>query len=261
MDHLKPRNDDETCHDHDGLHHGLRGIDLDGRSRLALMAAAKHVEAKQPIFYQGDAADTLYEVLSGAVKLYKLLPDGRRLVTGFFFAGDIIGLSLREAYAYTAEAITDASLRPISRSRLERVMHDNPGMAKRLLECASDELEQAHEQMVLLGRKTPVEKVCSFLLAIARRQSGGQNGDRGGDRGDSRTAGVRLPMPRADIADYLGLTVETVCRVLSRLKREGLITVSHARDIGLVDVDGLAAYADGDEPLTAAPVERIALAG
>ena len=255
MDHLKPRNDDETCHDHDGLHHGLRGIDLDGRSRLALMAAAKHVEAKQPIFYQGDAADTLYEVLSGAVKLYKLLPDGRRLVTGFFFAGDIIGLSLRQTYAYTAEAITDAGLRPISRSRLERVMHDNPGMAKRLLECASDELEQAHEQMVLLGRKTPVEKVCSFLLAIARRQSGGH------DIEDRETAGVRLPMPRADIADYLGLTVETVCRVLSRLKREGLITVSHARDIGLVDMDGLAAYADGDEPLTAAPVERMALAG
>lgn len=199
----------------------------------------RHIDERQALFYEGDRARFACEIVSGVVKLYKLLPDGRRLITGFFFAGDIIGLAIDETYACTAEAVTDAEVMFVPRGHLEAQMDVNPKFARRLLTAAFDELKTAREQMLLLGRKTPIEKVASFLLWIEQKAGPAEDG------------AVDLTMSRSDIADYLGLTVETVCRVMTRLKNEGAIRASSARHLRITGRGHLEAYADGDDEATA----------
>ena len=195
------------------------------------------VQPKQMVFYEGDPADYVYEVLSGTVKLYKLLADGRRQITGFFFAGDLIGVGLHDTHTHSAEAITETELRKYSRTRLQEAMSRNPVIGRKLFGLAADELAAAQDQLLLLGRKSPVEKVASFLLKLSERN---------GERGEALSP-IYLPMARSDIADYLGLTTETVSRTFSRLRRERAIRLLENHLVDLLDVERLEGYADGEE--------------
>lgn len=181
------------------------------------------VAAHQPIIDEGEPADYLFNVTAGAVKLYKLLPDGRRQITGFLFEGDFLGIAMNERYAYSAEAVGPVGLCRFPRRKLENLLDETPKLEKRLLGMASNELVQAQDQILLLGRKTAREKLVTFLLSLS---------DRSAQRGDPATP-VALPMGRADIADYLGLTTETVSRTITGLKREGHIRLLQG---GLVDL-------------------------
>jgi len=204
-------------------------------ARLDAIAARVTAASGNDIFREGEPAGALYNLTAGAAKLYKLLPDGRRQITGFLFPGDFLGLAMNDAYAHTAEAMGDVALCRFPRGRFEGLLERIPRLEHRLLAMASNELVQAQDQMLLLGRKTATEKIASFLLLLSRRQAA---------RGEA-TSPVYLPMGRTDIADYLGLTTETVSRTLTSLKTGGPIRLLPGNAVELRDRAALEALAEG----------------
>ena len=205
-----------------------------------LLAITRHVDFShgQTIIDEGEPADFLFNLTKGAMKLYKLLPDGRLQITGFLFEGDFLGIALNEKYAYSAEAIGDVNLCRFPRQKLESLLDEFPHLEKRLLSVASNELAQAQDQILLLGRKTAREKVVSFLLTLSRRAV---------DR-ESNSSPVYLPMKRNDIADYLGLTTETVSRFFTNLKSDGYIQLKVRGYVELPDIEALEHVAEGMQP-------------
>jgi len=178
------------------------------------------------LFAQSDEARYVYRILSGVVRTYRMMPDGRRHVTDFLLAGDLIGFEIGEEHNVSAEAVTDCVVRRYPRRQLEQAANDQPVVARRLLTLACDRLAAAQSQMVSLGRKTAEERFASFLLGLVDRI-------RGADRA------IAVPMTRADIADHLGLTIETVSRLFSRLRRDGVIELPDAHSFRLLDRDAL----------------------
>jgi CRP/FNR family transcriptional regulator len=205
--------------------------------RLAALVASHHAAAHTMLIVEGDEAEALFNITAGAVKVYKMLADGRQQITGFLFPGDFLGLAPSGRYAYSAEAITDVTWCRFPRRGLERLIDDVPQLERRLLGIASNELAAAQDQMLLLGRKTAREKVASFLVGLSRRAV------RNGLPGDP----IVLPMIRADIADFLGLTIETVSRVISQLRRDGLIELKSGGEVQLSGLPALARIAEGAE--------------
>jgi CRP/FNR family transcriptional regulator, anaerobic regulatory protein len=170
---------------------------------------------------EGLPANAFFNITAGTAKLYKLLPDGRRQITGFVGIGHFLGLAVSDTYAFSAEAIDPVRYCRFPRAKLRVLLDDFPAMEKRLLQVASNELVAAQEQMLLLGRKTARERVASFLLAQSRMGAVCQMPRRQ----------FALPMTRGDIADYLGLTIETVSRTLTKLRSDGLVEIPNATDI------------------------------
>jgi CRP/FNR family transcriptional regulator len=212
--------------------------DAIAESALAELARATTVLEFAPgqVFrHEGDPPDYLFNITSGAVKLFKLLPDGRRQIVGFLSVGDFVGFGRADAAPASAEAITPVRLCRFERSRFRTLLDAHPELERRLLAVASDEIAAAQEHMLLLGRLTAEERVGRFLLARAAssQRRGGSN------------QGFELPMTRGDIADFLGLTTETVSRVFTRLRQKGLITYDAAKHVVLRDRPALAALAEG----------------
>ncbi|HYC01713.1 MAG TPA: cyclic nucleotide-binding domain-containing protein [Azospirillaceae bacterium] len=203
--------------------------------RLAEILQNVRFDASHTLFSEGDTADILYNVTSGTVKLYKLLPDGRRQITGFLLPGDFLGLSVNETYAYTAETVTPTTLCRFPRKKIEALLEEFPKMQKRLFSMASNELAAAQDQMLLLGRKTAKEKICSFLLLLSQRAS----------RRGHKENPVHVPMSRADIADYLGLTTETVSRTFTQLKTSRVISLLEGSKVQIMDMDQMLDLAEG----------------
>ena len=206
------------------------------RPRLAAIVTEVKAEPQQTIFYEGDPAQYVFNVTKGAVKLYKLMADGRRQVTGFLFRGDFLGLALNTSYAYSSEAMLPTRLCRFPRDDLERLLDEFPRLERRLLAMAGNELIAAQDQMLLLGRKTARERLVSFLLLL---------GERSERRGDAASP-VMLPMTRNDIGDYLGLTTETVSRAFTELRKSGLIALDGPNDVRLVKPDALEDIAAGE---------------
>ncbi|MDR3475464.1 MAG: helix-turn-helix domain-containing protein [Devosia sp.] len=176
------------------------------------------------MFWEGDPARDVFEVVAGVLRIYRILGDGRRVITGFLYPGDLVGVSLRDRYLYTAEAVTPMKVRRFSRRRFDDEMVRFPELRPQLFARVCDEMAAAQDQMVLLARKTAEERVCSFLLDVARRVEV--------DRADLPV--IDIPMTRLDMADYLGLTIETVSRTMSKLMRAKIIAAEgrHALLIG-----------------------------
>jgi CRP/FNR family transcriptional regulator, anaerobic regulatory protein len=207
-----------------------RGLGREATSNIMAITSLQKKAAGATIFSEGDAADSVFEVVTGTLRLHKLLPDGRRQVTGFLCAGHLIGLAPEGTWVYTAEAITDVTLCRYRRPAFERLIDTVPGFARRVLTVTSHELRVAQDQMLLLGRKTAAERVASFLLLMAEQQGSEE---------------ISVPMGRTDIADYLGLTIETVCRSLSQLKRSELIELPTHGHIVIRNRDELEELAAG----------------
>jgi CRP/FNR family transcriptional regulator len=191
----------------------------------------------QSLFQEGDPLQYVFIVTGGYLKTFKLLADGRRQITGFPTVGDFLGLAGNGTYGFGAEALTQVRLCQVKRRDMDALLGRFPNLRQRLLELARHELALAQEQQLLLGRKTSRERVASFLLALAERAKRGP-----GNRQDL----VALPMTRGDIGDYLGLTLETVSRVFSAFRREGLIDTNEDRTARILDREGLEALAGGD---------------
>ncbi len=161
------------------------------------------------IFGEAEPAEYVYQVIDGAARSYKLLSDGRRQIGAFHLAGDIFGLENSGFHRFTAEAIVDTTVRLVKRVTLTTVAENNVTIARDLLSVTAANLKHAEDHMLLLGRKTSLERVVAFLLEMDHRLT---------------AAGVMaLPMCRRDIADYLGLTLETVSRALSTLHQKGFL--------------------------------------
>ncbi|WP_340116676.1 cyclic nucleotide-binding domain-containing protein [Pelagibius sp. 7325] len=210
---------------------------LDNQELAQVSAIMTSVEltSGEPLFDEGEEAGNVYNVTSGTVKVYKLLPDGRRQVTGFLFPGDFVGLARQETYAFSAEAVTPCLLCRFPRSKLENLMQRMPKIEQRLLNIASNELVAAQEQMLLLGRKTAREKIASFLLMLSKRAR---------QRGQADDP-VMVPMSRTDIGDYLGLTTETVSRSFTQLKQDGVIQLLPNHQVKLAQREALEDIAGG----------------
>lgn len=193
--------------------------------RLTEILSTVEMSAGDPIVDEGEPADFVYTLTTGTVRLYKLLADGRRSVTGFLFPGDFLGVSHRDIYGFSAEAITPATLCRFPRTQLEGLLEEIPTLEHRLFARASEEMSLMQEQIVLLGRKNAAERVASFLRGLAARQV----------KRHLPANPIAVPMTRTDIADYLGLTTETVSRTITQLKNRKLISVEHGSRIRIED--------------------------
>ncbi len=197
------------------------------------------------IFGQAEPADYIYQVIEGAVRSHKLLSDGRRQIGAFHLRGDIFGLENSDFHRFTAEAIVDTTLCLIKRSSLERVAKNDAAMLLSLVAMTTDNLQHVENHLLLLGRKSARERVATFLLEMNGRLT---------------VAGViALPMTRRDIADYLGLTLETVSRALAALQQKGYLKTSglHRREIIVLDPAGLAKLTADDGAIEIAMSVRV----
>src|SRR4051812_14350608 len=173
----------------------------------------------EEVYGEGEPSEYVYQVISGAVRTYKLLNDGRRQIGAFHLSGDVFGLESGPVHRLTAEAIVDTAVRLVKRRTLEQAAGITVQVAQSLWAITAGELRHAEDHMLLLGRKNAMERVASFLLEMDRRLA--------------KTGMMALPMCRRDIGDYLGLTLETVSRALSQLHNEGVLGFSGARQIVL----------------------------
>ena len=197
----------------------LRDLGMTSESTALISLSEFSYRKGTEVYGEKEPAEYVYQVKSGAVRSYKLLTDGRRQIGAFHLTGDIFGLENGSAHRFTAEAIVDTTVRLVKRQSLELVAENDAVVAKNLLSMTTNNLQHAEDHMLLLGRKTAMERVATFLLEMDRRLT--------------RVGMVTLPMCRKDISDYLGLTIETVSRALSQLNEQGILEFSGARQIVL----------------------------
>lgn len=183
-----------------------------------LGGATMPFERNAEIYGEGELADYVYKVVSGAVRTYRVLNDGRRQVAAFYLPGEVFGLELGDEHASSAEAIANSKILFLRRNTLLNTAQRNGEIARELLSVTARALRHAQDHSLLLI-KSAQERVAAFLLEMAQRLSG--------------TAMVELPMSRQDIADYLGLTIETVSRTLTQLEENATIELIASRRIAL----------------------------
>jgi CRP/FNR family transcriptional regulator len=204
-------------------------------ARLATLAQVIEVPAGRCFIDEGEPAGAFFNITAGTAKLFKLLPDGRRQITGFARAGHFLGLAVSSTYAFSAEAIEPVRYCRFARAKLKLLLTDFPAMEQRLLEVAANELVAAQEQMLLLGRKTARERLASFLLMHSLQTLPCH----------PPQDVLALPMTRSDIADYLGLSIETVSRTLTRLRADRLIDLPSISRVVIRDRAALENLAGG----------------
>jgi CRP/FNR family nitrogen fixation transcriptional regulator len=183
---------------------------------IEMMGALMPFTRNSEIYGENEAADYLYKVVSGTVRTYKVLLDGRRQIGAFYLAGDIFGLEAGDTHSFSAEAINDCKILVIKRSAVTALAARDNEVARLMWEVTARELGRVQAHNLLLIQSAQ-ERVATFLLEMADRVSG--NG------------AVELPMSRQDIADYLGLTIETVSRTLTQLEKNAAIEVPTSRRI------------------------------
>lgn len=193
------------------------------------------------IFEQNDRFERMFVITKGFVRLSRLLSNGKRQITGFMGPGDILGGLKQQSVCHcTAEAISDVEACGFKRGELLRILHDHPDLCIRLLLAATDEIEAQYEQITLLGRKMAGQRLAAFLLILQHRWT----------REDGEDTALPLPMARVDIADYLGLTVESVSRAFHEIKARGYIRLPKPSLVELKNVPGLYQLAELEETPT-----------
>ena len=190
---------------------------LDPADLVEFERIARHVQLthNEALFTAGQAATAVHNMTAGVARLYKLLPDGRRQVIGFALPGDFLGAMPSDRYSFSADAIGAVSACRLSADAFAHFIGQRPHFLLRINEFAAHELMLAQEQMLVLGRRTAEEKVAAFLVGWSKRLA---------HIGDEQPT-IVLPMSRQDIADYLGLTIETVSRTLTRFEREKILVI------------------------------------
>ncbi|MBI3434499.1 MAG: cyclic nucleotide-binding domain-containing protein [Proteobacteria bacterium] len=190
---------------------------LETHELCQLFSLAHHAAfpARETLVRQDEDADSVFNITEGVVRLYKITPDGRRQIVGFAIPGDFLGLALADRYGFSVDAVTPVRACRFAREAFAHLLDEKPHLFRRLHEFATHELSLAQDQMVVLGRRTAEEKVACFIIAWRDRWV----------RLSRSSVTVELQMSRQDIADFLGLTIETVSRTLSRLARERLILI------------------------------------
>jgi CRP/FNR family transcriptional regulator, anaerobic regulatory protein len=200
-------------------------------------ASLRRVEAKEFVFAEGDPTTHLFRVETGAIALYRVLADGRRQIIGFAYPGDLIGLGAKVEHVMNAQAIKPTRLRCLPVATLHQAATNDPTLGFKLYEALARELAATRDLILTTGQRSATERVAGFLLAFSRRNA----------RNGQDPANFELPMTRADIGDFLGLTIETVSRTFSKLKTLGLIELPQSNRVKLVDLDELQSLAEGED--------------
>ena len=206
------------------------------RTKKNLKTTDARVRKGSYLYYEGDAVERLYQVTSGVLRLTRLLEDGRRQVIAFGYPGDIVGFPCDGLQHTDCEALTDARLQPYRLSHLESG-EGEPELHKELLQAALREISAMQDHFMMLGRKSAVEKVASFLCVLTERV--------GEDLGQYKQ--VILPMSRTDIADFLGLTTETISRTLTQLRKNNIIAIDNIHTVVVLQPQSLREQAQGHE--------------
>ena len=193
-------------------------LERNGEDPIELMGAPMSFARNAEIYGENEPADYLYKVASGTVRTYKVLVDGRRQIGAFYLPGDIFGLETGEEHTFSAEAITDCRIIVIKRSAVEALAARDNDVARQMWALTARELQRVQDHIMVLI-KSAQERVAGFLLEMAGRVPGRE--------------AVELPMSRQDIADYLGLTIETVSRTLTQLEKRAAIELPTSRRIVL----------------------------
>lgn len=199
------------------------------------VACARPLGAKEHLFCEGDAASHVYRVESGHICIYRTMPDGRRQVIDFAYPGDVIGLGAIGEHAANAQATVKSTVRCLPVSMLNELAYSDPRLGIKLYEALSRELIAARELLFTVSQRTASERLASFLLGLSRRNA---------RRGENPRE-IVLPMTRSDIADFLGLTIETVSRTFTKFRHDGLIEIEQCILVSIRDVEALETVAAG----------------
>lgn len=196
-------------------------------------AAIRRLAAKEHVFCEGDDRDHVFRVEDGVIAVYKTLPDGRRQIIDFAYPGDLIGLGVLSEHVLSAQATVPSRVRCLSASALERMAESDAGLALKLYKSVCQELAATRSLLVTVGQRSAIERLAAFLVALHRRT------------GSSGSSAIKLAMRRSDIADLLGLTIETVSRTLTKLRTMGIIDIEQGGSrVQLLDLPRLAELAN-----------------
>jgi CRP/FNR family transcriptional regulator len=199
-------------------------------------AAPRVLQAREHVFFEGDTKDHIYLVEKGTVCLYKTLPDGRRQIVDFAYPGDLIGLGAPGDHMFSAQAITLARLRCLPAGLLHEVAQHDPQLGMQLYRALSDQLLAARDLLLTVGQRNATERLGALLLALSRRN----------ERIGADPTRIALPMTRADIADFLSLTIETVSRTFTKLRQSGIIDLVQSSLVDIRDQQALERLAAGE---------------
>jgi len=195
----------------------------------------RSLDTHEHLFLTTDKQTQIYQVLDGVIGIYKMLADGRRQIVTFYYPGDLIGAEGSGEWLNDAEALCSAKVRCIPLSTIDSLIKSEPGFGQAMLSSLATELAETRDQMLSLGRKSAVEKVATFLMRISRRN----------ERENKDETLIHVPMTRSEIADYLGLTIETVSRNITKLKTTGIIKLESKSSIRILNIDRLEDIAEG----------------
>jgi len=209
---------------------GVSGLmaSLESCAKMRDIASSRNLGAGETLFWEDDPSQYAYFLIDGSMKAYKLLPNGRSQIVRFITSSEIITSTMLATHSYSTETLTDCTILQLPQKRLDKIMAQDPVLMNSVFSKLSVELQHAQKQILLLGRMPAIERVSNFLLDIAQRQNP--------DSLEMKTGLlIKLPMARADIADYLGLTIETVSRAFSKFRRDGLIDLPRPNLVHLRD--------------------------
>lgn len=204
------------------------GLEPDELEALGALGRRQKVAKGQTLVWEGDDAVVVANVIDGVLKVSMSLSDGREQIVGIVFASDFIGRPCGKQSPYSVTALTDAELCIFSRSTFDSFARQHPELEHKLLRRTLNELDRAHQWMLLLGKKTATERIATLLLEMSARM-----GETGCSADDSALDAFELPLDRQQIGDVLGLTIETVSRQLSKLKAEGIINLPDRRMVAI----------------------------
>jgi CRP/FNR family nitrogen fixation transcriptional regulator len=211
---------------------GSKGRDANGLAALHAIGTTQRIAKNAALFQEGEPSQHVYKVVSGAIRTCRMLMDGRRQIADFFLPGDFFGLDWQSTHAFTAEALADTAVICYPRRQVEALAECTPTIHRLLMSMLCNGLAATQEHVVMLGRQTAYERLAWFLLRV-RERSGRENE-------------IDMPMSRQDMADYLGLTIETVSRGISEFKRRQYISAITTHQIRLTGLAALQALASGE---------------
>jgi len=223
-----------------GMHAAVQRLTSDSLGQIKIghscsSTSEKTLNAHEHLYLEDNKQTHVYILLEGVVGTYKLLADGRRQIVGFVYPGDMLGLDQSGSYTNSAEALSTCRVRCVPISAIDKLILGEPGFGQTVLRATSQELAETRELLVSLGKKSAMEKLATFLLRISRRMdANGQNPDC-----------INLPMKRAEIGDYLGLTIETVSRNFTKLKGSQIIKIVSNSEVRILDRAALEAVSEG----------------
>jgi CRP/FNR family transcriptional regulator, anaerobic regulatory protein len=236
-------------------HRGIcRALSMEQLEKLSSIARRRTVPVNHYIFRDGDEAISFAAIVSGVVKLIKTTAEGERHIVGLVYAPEFLGHTFAEQHRFSAAAATEVDMCMFPRASFNRLSDEYPELERWLFEFTARELDISRDWTLMLGRKSSYERVASLLLIIAKRSR-----NAGCQQNDDNYAEFQLPLTRSELADYLGLTLETVSRKISGLKRKGLIELRTTRDIVVPNIENLAEVANMEfngDPLPASRAHR-----